>query len=62
MDNECTLIIDGKEIQTGKIENRFGFSGLKKFYLGIDNNEKIEVFMTEENFKKFVKCFNIKKC
>ena len=54
------LIIDGKEVQP--IENRLGFSGLKKFYLGIDNNEKIEVFMTEKNFKKFVKCFNMKKC
>lgn len=54
------LIIDGKEVQS--IENRFGFLGLKKFYLGVNNNEKIEVFMTEENFKKFVKCFNMKKC
>lgn len=54
------LIIDGKEVQP--IENIFGLLGLKKFYLGVDNNEKIEVFMTEENFKKFIKCFDMKKC
>lgn len=59
MDKECTLIIDGKEVQP--IENRFGYLGLKKFYLGVNNNEKIEIFMTNENFKKFIKYFNMKE-
>ena len=53
------LFIDGKEVQP--IENRFGYLGLNKFYLGVDNNEKIEIFMTDENFKKFIKYFNMKE-